>query len=405
MVMKVYSAEFKADAVALYLSDPKNTFEGVSKDLGVSRETLRNWVRVERTRQGRAAAASRSPRAVQAVDVPSDDVLKEENKQLRARIRELETEREILRRAAKYFAGGDQLVSRFQFVDDHRGAFGVKRLCRVLEVSRSGFYRWLKGAPARIERARSDARLARRIREIHKESDGTYGVPRITAELWDAGIEVNHKRVARVMARIGLQGVHLRKKVRTTVPEPSATPVPDLLRRDFTASEPNTRYVGDITYLPIGDGQFLYLATVLDLCSKRLAGWSIADHMRTELVTDALRAAARTRGGTLDGAIFHSDNGAQYASKEFANVCRELGVTRSRGAVGTSADNAAAESFNASLKRETLQRRKRWSGAREARLAVFRWVTRYNTKRRHSALGQISLITYEQRSITLATAA
>lgn len=296
-------------------------------------------------------------------------------------------------------------MSRFQFVDDHRGAFGVKRLCRVLEVSRSGFYRWLKGAPARIERARSDARLARRIREIHKESDGTYGVPRITAELWDAGIEVNHKRVARVMARIGLQGVHLRKKVRTTVPEPSATPVPDLLRRDFTASEPNTKYVGDITYLPIGDGQFLYLATVLDLCSKRLAGWSIADHMRTELVTDALRAAARTRGGTLDGAIFHSDNGAQYASKEFADVCRELGVTRSRGAVGTSADNAAAESFNASLKRETLQRRKRWSGAREARLAVFRWVTRYNTRRRHSALGQISPITYEQRSITLTAAA
>ena len=296
-------------------------------------------------------------------------------------------------------------MSRFQFVDDHRGAFGVKRLCRVLEVSRSGFYRWLKGAPARMERARSDARLARRIREIHKESDGTYGVPRITAELWDAGIEVNHKRVARVMARIGLQGVHLRKKVRTTVPEPSATTVPDLLRRDFTASEPNTKYVGDITYLPIGDGQFLYLATVLDLCSKRLAGWSIADHMRTELVTDALRAAARTRGGTLDGAIFHSDNGAQYASKEFANMCRELGVTRSRGAVGTSADNAAAESFNASLKRETLQGRKRWSGAREARLAVFRWVTRYNTRRRHSALGQISPIAYEQRSITLTTAA
>ncbi|EGX54745.1 putative transposase orfB for insertion sequence element [Streptomyces zinciresistens K42] len=296
-------------------------------------------------------------------------------------------------------------MSRFQFVDDHRGAFGVKRLCRVLEVSRSGFYRWLKGAPARMERARSDARLARRIREIHKESDGTYGVPRITAELQEAGIEVNHKRVARVMARIGLQGVHLRRKVRTTVPEPSATPVPDLLRRDFTASEPNTKYVGDITYLPVGDGQFLYLATVLDLCSKRLAGWSIADHMRTELVTDALRAAARTRGGTLDGAIFHSDNGAQYASKEFADVCRELGVTRSRGAVGTSADNAAAESFNASLKRETLQGRKRWPGAREARLAVFRWVTRYNTRRRHSALGQISPIAFEQRSVTLADAA
>jgi hypothetical protein len=131
---------------------------------------------------------------------------------------------------------------------------------------------------------------------------------------------------------------------------------------------------------------------VLDLHSKRLAGWSIADHMRTELVTDALEAAARTRGGSLDGAIFHSDNGAQYTSKEFANVCRRLGVTRSRGAVGTSADNAAAESFNATLKRETLQGKKRWSGAREARLAVFRWVTRYNTRRRHSALGYVSPI-------------
>jgi transposase InsO family protein len=296
-------------------------------------------------------------------------------------------------------------VSRFQFVEDHRGAFGVKRLCRVLEVSRSGFYRWLKAAGARMERARDDARLARRIREIHKESDGTYGVPRITAELKGAGACVNHKRVARVMRRIGIEGVHLRRKVRTTVPEPSATPVPDLLQRDFTASEPNTKYVGDITYLPVGDGQFLYLATVLDLCSKRLAGWSIAGHMRTELVTDALKAAARTRGGSLDGAIFHSDNGAQYASKEFANVCRELGVTRSRGAVGTSADNAAAESFNATLKRETLQGRKRWPGARGARLAVFRWVTRYNTRRRHSTLGQISPIAYEQRSVTLAAAA
>ena len=256
-----------------------------------------------------------------------------------------------------------------------------------------------------MEKARADARLARRIRKIHTESDGTYGVPRITAELREAGIAVNHKRVARVMRRIGLEGVHRRQKVRTTIPEPSATPVPDLIQRDFTASEPNTKYVGDITYLPTGDGQFLYLATVLDLCSKRLVGWSIADHMRTELVTDALEAAARTRGGSLDGAIFHSDNGAQYASKEFAKVCRKLGVTRSRGTVGTSADNAAAESFNASLKRETLQGEKAWPNAREARLAVFRWVTRYNTRRRHSSLGQVSPITFEQRSVTLTVAA
>lgn len=188
------------------------------------------------------------------------------------------------------------MSSRFQFVDDHRGAFGVKRLCRILRVSRSGFYRHLAGADARAARARADAELAERITEIHRESDGTYGVPRVTAELQDTGLQVNHKRVERVMRTFNVVGLHLRKKVRTTIPEPSATPVPDLLRRDFTAQAPNTKYVGDITYLPVGGGQFLYLATVLDLSSKRLAGWSIADHMRTELVTDALRAAAAARG-------------------------------------------------------------------------------------------------------------
>jgi transposase InsO family protein len=297
-------------------------------------------------------------------------------------------------------------VSRFQFVDDHHRAYGVKRLCTLLAVSRSGFYRWRAGTDARAERARADAELAGRITKIHAESDGTYGVPRVTAELRDAGVTVNHKRVRRVMRARGIVGLHLRKKVRTTIPGPSATPVPDLLRRDFTAAQPNTRYVGDITYLPVGNGEFLYLATVLDLCSKRLAGWSIADHMRTELVTDALKAAAAARGaGGLAGAVFHSDNGAQYASSEFAKVCEELGVIRSRGAVGTSADNAAAESFNATMKRETLQGAPRWPGARAARLQVFRWAARYNTRRRHSSLGQISPIAYEQRSATLTTAA
>ncbi|MGW5152485.1 IS3 family transposase [Rhodococcus koreensis] len=406
MVMKAYSAEFKADAVALYLSDPSHTFEGIGNDLGVSRETLRNWVRTERRRTGTPSAADRPQRPASASGVSSESVLEDEIKQLRAQVRKLETEREILRRAAKYFGGRDELVSRFLFVDDHRDTAPVKWLCQILEVSRSGFYRWRAAAPARAERARADQELVERIREIHDDFDGTYGAPRITAELRDAGIEVNHKRVERVMRENGIVGVHLRKTVRTTVPEPSATPVPDLIRRDFTASAPNTRYVGDITYLPVGDGQFLYLATVLDLNSKRLAGWSIAPHMRTELVTDALRAAAAARGAAgLGGAIFHSDNGAQYVSQDFADVCRELGVTRSRGAVGTSADNAAAESLNASLKRETLQGRKRWNGAGEARAAVFRWITRYNTRRRHSTLGQICPIEYEQRSATLATAA
>jgi transposase InsO family protein len=288
-------------------------------------------------------------------------------------------------------------VSRFEFVDDHRGAFGVKRLCRVLKVSRSGFYRWRKAAPARAERAAADAALAEEIGQIHGAFDGTYGSPRVTAELRAQGRRVNHKRVARVMRRAGIIGVHLRKKVRTTVPEPSHQKVPDLIRRDFTAPALNQRYVGDITYLPVGEGRFLYLATVLDLGSRRLAGWSIADHMRTELVSDALRAAAATRG-SLHGAIFHADHGTQYTSAEFAKVCAELGVRQSMGAVGSSADNAAAEAFNASLKRETLQGAGHWSSAREARLAVFKWITRYNTRRRHSTLNYLSPIDYEQQT-------
>ncbi len=296
-------------------------------------------------------------------------------------------------------------MNRFQFVEDHKALYGVKRLCRVLQVSRSGFYRWLKGAAARLARRQADAQLAERVRRIHAEHDGTYGSPRVTAELRAAGMMVNHKRVERVMREHCIAGLRLRKKVRTTVPEPDAAPVPDLIQRDFTAGRPNTRYAGDITYLPIGGGRFLYLATVVDLCSRRLAGWSIADHMRAELVVDALQAAAQTRGGRLDGAVFHSDNGAQYCSREFARTCRRLGVTRSRGAVGTSADNAAAESFNASLKRETLQGARHWPDARTARLAVFRWITRYNTIRRHSRLGQLSPIDYEKTTDSLRSAA
>jgi transposase InsO family protein len=201
-------------------------------------------------------------------------------------------------------------VNRFQFVDDHQRRYGVKRLCQVIGIARSSYYRWKATSPDRAVRAAADARLAARIRVIHRDSAGTYGVPRITAELREAGQVVNHKRVARVMRGIGLTGLRLRRRHRTTVADPTAVKAPDLLGRDFTAQAPNTRYVGDITYLPIADGTFRYLATVMDLCSRRLVGWAIADHMRTELVLDALTAAQRTRG-SLAGAVFHSDHGSQ----------------------------------------------------------------------------------------------
>ncbi|WP_409473460.1 IS3 family transposase [Streptomyces sp. HC307] len=411
MVMKVYSPEFKADAVALYLSDPSHTFEGIGKDLGISRETLRNWVRAERARHGGGSTTSTSTEKNTVDSPPTAEELQAENEALRRELaavrkenQKLATERDILRKATKFFAQGDDLVNRFQFIEDHHRAWGVKRLCAVLEVARSSFYKWRAGREARAARERADAALAGRIRTVHAEWDGTWGRPRITAELRDQGERVNHKRVGRVMRKFGIAGLRLRKRQVTTVPEPSATPVPDLFRRDFTASMPNTKYVGDITYLPVGDGEFLYLATVIDCFSRRLVGWSIADHMRTELVADALRAAAATRG-SLAGAVFHSDHGAQYTSREFADVCAELGVRQSMGAVGTSADNALAESFNAALKRETLRGTRRFDGVRACRLAVFRWTTRYNTRRRHSANGQQAPIAYEQQSATLTFAA
>jgi transposase InsO family protein len=288
------------------------------------------------------------------------------------------------------------VVSRFQFVADHRATFEVKRLCELVEVTRSSFYAWEAAAPARAERAAADAELVGKIRAIH-DGDNTQGAPRITAELNDGapeGEKVNHKRVARVMKSAGIAGYVKKRKVRTTVPEPADQKCPDLLKRNFTAEQPNAKYVGDITYLPIADGTNLYLATVIDCFSRRRAGWAVADHMRTELVEDALKVAQATRG-SLAGAIFHSDHGSVYTSKDYATLCSTLGVTQSMGAVGTSADNSLAESFNATLKREILQDAAAWPDEAACRRQVFAWLVRYNTRRRHSWCRYQSPVTYE----------
>ena len=295
-------------------------------------------------------------------------------------------------------------MNRFQFVADHQQRYGVKRLCTVIGLARSSYYYWQATAADRAERDAADEALAARIRVSHAASDGTYGAPRVTADLREGGERVNRKRVARVMRRFDIAGVRLRRRTVTTVSDPAAAKAPDLIGRDFTAIEVNQRYVGDITYLPVGERGFLYLATVIDLHSRRLAGWAIADHMRTELVTDALAAAERTRG-SLDGAIMHTDHGAQYTSKSFAAACEAAGVRQSMSAVGSSADNALAESFNATFKRETLQGRRAFTDERDARLSSFRWLHRYNTVRRHSRLEYQSPITYENTRTPPATLA
>ena len=302
-------------------------------------------------------------------------------------------------------------MNRFQFVEDHKDAYGVKRLCQVIQIARSSFYAWVAAAPGRAARAADDAVLAERIRVLQDPDQGgdrAYGVPRITGDLNDgilAPQRVNHKRVARVMREHQLAGIRLRRRVKTTIPDQSGRRFPDLVQRDFTAAEPNLRYVGDITYLPIADGSNLYLATVIDLCSRKLTGWQVADHMRTELVEDALRAAAHDRG-SLAGAVFHSDHGSVYTSKAYVKLCKDLKAVQSMGGIGSSADNSLAESFNATLKRELLEGRPTFPDQTTAYRAVFRWANRYNTRRRHSAIGNIAPNAYEAAlSATLTKAA
>lgn len=270
--------------------------------------------------------------------------------------------------------------------------YPITTMCRVLEVSTSGYYAWLKRTPS--QRAIVDEALTQRIQEIHTWSDGTYGVPRIHAELADEGIHVGPKRVARLMQAAGLQGVSRRKFVRTTKRNPSARPAPDLVDRDFTAPGPDRLWVADITYVPTWAG-FLYLAVVLDAWSRRIIGWAMATHLRTQLVLNALDMALEQRRPA--DVIHHSDQGCQYTSIAFGKRCMEMGVRPSMGSVGDCYDNAMCESFFASLECELIDRRTLRSHA-EARREIFNYIEGwYNPHRRHRALGQVSPLNYERR--------
>ena len=302
-------------------------------------------------------------------------------------------------------------MNRFQFVDDHRDFYEVKRLCEVLKVNRSSYYKWKSAAPARRRRLVADAALGARIKAVFKAENGCYGAKRVTATInadpandRGKGGRLNHKRTARLMRQMGLFGYTRKRRVKTTVSAKRAPKFPDLLKRRFTAEKPNKVYVGDITYLPIADGSNMYLATVIDCFSRRLVGFAIADHMRTSLVQDAL-VMAKGQRGSLDDAIFHSDHGSVYTSHAFQETCRTLGIRQSMGAIGSSADNALAESFNAAMKREVLQDATTFDNQLQCRQDVFRWCTRYNTTRRHSWCGYLAPAVFEEQCpVTLRSA-
>jgi len=285
-------------------------------------------------------------------------------------------------------------VRRHRFIEEEKAEYSVSLVCRVLGVARSSYYAWRgRGISAR---AVANAGITERIRSIHQQSRGTYGYPRVYAELRGRGV-VGRNRVARLMRAAGLTGCHRKAFVRTTHQDGTAQAAPDLVERRFISDSPDTLWVADFTYVPTGEG-WLYLAFVLDAYSRRVVGWSMAGYMRAELVVDALSMAVSRRnpGG---GLIHHSDRGSQYTSVEFGARIQQAGILPSMGSRGDAYDNAMAESFVATIKKELIHRQP-WPTRAAARTAIFEYIECfYNPRRRHSALGYLSPSEYERSTM------
>jgi len=283
----------------------------------------------------------------------------------------------------------------YALVEAQKANHKVSTMCRVLRVSKSGYYGWRHRPPS--ARAKADATLAERIERVHRDSRETYGAPRVHAELRSLGVRCGRKRVARLMRKAGLVGCGgRRRKVRTTRPGTAerVSAVPDLVKRNFAPEAPNRLWVADITYARSWEG-WLYLAFVLDAYSRKVVGWSMANHLRTELVLDALNMAIHNRRPAA-GLVHHSDRGSQYTSVEFGGRLKEAGLVPSMGSVADAYDNALAESFISTLKRELLHRHS-WPSKESVRAGIFEYIECfYNPRRRHSSLGQMSPTEYEQ---------
>ena len=287
------------------------------------------------------------------------------------------------------------MIALYTFIAEEKAdptsPWSTAELCRVLQVSRSGFYDW-QSRPS-SERDVTDRVLAAEIEAIWECSTRTYGAPRVHAWLRRQGFRVARKRVARIMREHGWTGVMGRIRVRTTRRDKTAAPAPDLVARAFNPDSPDQLWTGDVTYLRTGQG-WLYLATVIDLATRMVVGWQTADHLRTSLVVDALAMAIR-HGHVQPDAVFHADRGCQYTSRQFRRLCTRTGVTQSMGATGVCWDNSPAEAFFATLKRELVHRYP-WATRLAVRRAVVRWIEGwYNARRLHSSISYLTPVEKE----------
>jgi putative transposase len=283
-------------------------------------------------------------------------------------------------------------VSAFRLLEAEKASHSVPLLCRFLGVSRSGYYAWRRRPLS--ERSRFDAVLLEKIETIHRNSRSTYGAPRVHAELRAIGIRCSRKRVARLMRRAKLRGSVRGGRMRSTYRIALRQVAPDLVGRNFISEEPDRLWVADITYVRSQEG-FIYLAFILDACSRRVVGWSMATHLRSELVVEALQMAIARRKPS-PGLVHHSDRGVQYTSLSFGKRLEDEGLLPSMGRVGSAYDNALAESFVATLKTELLYRAS-WPTRQTVRTAIFEYIEGfYNTRRRHSSLGHLSPAEFEE---------
>lgn len=308
--------------------------------------------------------------------------LRSEARRYRREIQRLRVDNEILREAAEPLIHHAPARERFAFVERLRDRFSVKRLCRVTATDRGSFYGWVRAQVRRVERAYDELELTVRITEIHTARPA-YGAERITRELKRQGVDVGRCVVTRLMQANGIYGITRRKRRNLTKPDKGAAVVPDLIQREFTAPMPGLKLIGDISCFPTSEG-WLYLATVLDLCSKELIGHAIAPHMRAELAIDAI-TAAHASGLVAGNAIMHTDRGSQYHSKAYRNALRRLEIRQSTSRTGSCLDGAAAESFFATIKAEIGVAS--WSDRATARRDIENWIKFYNQRRLHSARG------------------